>query len=307
MDFLRAGGTTLIVILVILIVLCICGIYVVRQQNMVIIERLGKYNRVVGPGLHVRIPILERIAATVNMRTNQVAFNIDAKTKDNVTIGMEIAAQYHVSYDMGGAGVPSGVYRSYYMLANPIDQMRAYLIDALRSAVPGYTLDGVFEMKDNIAADVNTTVAEQMRAYGYDLVSTLITSIGLPRDVEQSMNSINSAQREKVAAQSLAEAEKIKTVTQAQAQAEAMQKAGEGIAAQRKAIADGIAASLDTIKDSGVTAAEANQLFMFTQWVDMMSEFAKSGKAATVVVPSDYKQSMSMMEQLMVADQTKTK
>lgn len=298
--------TTFIVILLILaLLICIAGIYVVRQQNMVIIERLGKFNRVVGPGLHVRIPIIERIVATVNMRTAQVAFTIDAKTKDNVTISMEIAAQYHVSYDMGRNDVASGVYRSYYMLANPIAQMQAYLIDALRSAVPVYTLDEVFEKKDDIAADVNTTVADQMRAYGYDLVSTLITAIGLPRDVEQSMNSINSAQREKVAAQSLAEAEKIKIVTEAQAQAEAMQKAGEGIAAQRKAIADGIAASLDTIKDSGVTAGEANQLFMFTQWVDMMTEFAKSGNASTVVVPSDYKQTMSMMEQFLVADASK--
>lgn len=293
-----------IVILVLVIILICAGIYVVRQQNMVIIERLGKFNRVVGPGLHVRIPVIERIAATVNMRTSQVAFAIDAKTKDNVTISMEIAAQYHVSYDNGDGRTASGVYRSYYMLANPIDQMRAYLIDALRSAVPGYTLDGVFEMKDDIASDVNATVAGQMRAYGYDLVSTLITSIGLPHDVEQSMNSINSAQREKIAAQSLAEAEKIKIVTEAQAQAEAMQKAGEGIAAQRKAIADGIAASIDTIKDSGVTAAEANQLFMFTQWVDMMSDFAKSGKTSTVVLPADYKQTMSMMEQLLVADTT---
>lgn len=294
-----------IIFAVVLVIFFCCGIFVVRQQNMVIIEFLGKFKRVVGPGLHFRIPIIERIAARVNMRTHQVAFNIDAKTKDNVTISMDIAAQYHVSYDAGSATTASGVYRSYYMLANPIDQMRAYLIDALRSAVPGYTLDGVFEMKDNIASDVNATVAEQMRAYGYDLVNTLITSIGLPRDVEQSMNSINSAQREKVAAQSLAEAEKIKIVTEAQASAEAMQKAGEGIAAQRKAIAEGIAASLDTIKDSGVSTQEANQLFMFTQWVDMMSDFAKSGKSSTVVVPSDYKQTMSMMEQLMVADASK--
>ncbi len=294
-----------LILLVLVLVILGLGIYMVQQQNMVIIERLGKFNRVVGPGLHVMIPVIERRVCTVDMRTNQVSFNIDAKTKDNVTIGMEIAAQYHVSYDAGDSQTAGGVYRSYYMLANPIDQMRAYLIDALRSAVPGYTLDGVFEMKDNIASDVNAIVAEQMRAYGYDLVSTLITSIMLPRDVEQSMNSINSAQREKVAAQSLAEAEKIKIVTEAQAQAEAMQKAGEGIAAQRKAIADGIAASLDTIKDSGVTAAEANQLFMFTQWVDMMADFAKNGKASTVVLPSDYKQTMSMMEQMMVAETTK--
>ena len=140
-----------------------------------------------------------------------------------------------------------------------------------------------------------------MVAYGYDVVSTLITSIDLPADVEQSMNRINSAQREKEAAQSLAEAERIKVVTEARARAEAMEQAGRGIAAQRKAIADGISESLAVIKSSGVSAAEANQLFMFTQWTEMMGEFAKTGKAATVVLPSDFTQTAGMFEQMVAA------
>lgn len=292
-----------IIIIAIVALLIITGsFYVVQQQNSYIIERLGKFARIVGPGFHVKIPFLERIACKVGMRTNQIDFNIDAKTQDNVTVTMEIAAQYHVSYDMeGGEPKNSGVYRSYYMLSEPIQQMQAYLIDALRSAVPGYTLDEVFDKKDSIASDVNATVSSMMREYGYDLVSTLITSIGLPKDVEQSMNKINSAQREKIAAQSLAEAERIKIVTEAKASAEAMEEAGRGIAAQRKAIADGIADSLEVIKTSGVSTDEANQLFLFTQWTDMMSEFAKKGNASTVVLPSDFRETASMFDQLVTA------
>ena len=190
------------------------------------------------------------------------------------------------------------------MLANPTAQMRSYLIDALRSSVPQYTLDEVFDKKDAIASDVNQTVSGLMVAYGYDVVSTLITSIDLPADVEQSMNRINSAQREKEAAQSLAEAERIKVVTEARARAEAMEQAGRGIAAQRKAIADGISESLAVIKSSGVSAAEANQLFIFTQWTDMMSEFARNGRQSTVVLPSDFTATASMFEQMLVAQET---
>jgi len=169
--------------------------------------------------------------------------------------------------------------------------MRSYLIDALRSSVPQYTLDEVFDKKDAIASDVNQTVSGLMVAYGYDVVSTLITSIDLPADVEQSMNRINSAQREKV-------------VTEARARAEAMEQAGRGIAAQRKAIADGISESLAVIKSSGVSAAEANQLFIFTQWTDMMSEFARNGRQSTVVLPSDFTATASMFEQMLVAQET---
>ena len=292
---------TAIVIVVIVAVLLFMAVFIVPQQSAYIIERLGKFNRFCTAGLHFRIPLIESIAARVDLRTAQLVFSIDAKTQDNVTVTMDIAAQYRVNAAPGAAATESGVWRSFYMLADPVAQMRSYLIDALRSAVPQYTLDEVFDRKDAIARNVNETVSGLMVDYGYDVVSTLITSIGLPPDVERSMNSINSAQREKVAAQSLADAERIKVVTEAKAQAEAMEEAGRGIAAQRRAIADGIADSLAVIQESGISAAEANQLFVFTQWTDMMGEFAKSGRQSTVVLSSDFNQTASMFEQMLVA------
>ena len=64
---------------------------------------------------------------------------------------------------------------------------------ALRSAIPGYTLDEVFDNKDLIAQNVKDSVTELMAGYGYDIITTLITNIELPKDVERSMNAINSA------------------------------------------------------------------------------------------------------------------
>lgn len=281
-------------------------VYIVPQQSVYIVERLGKFNRLSGAGIHFLIPFIEVVAHKTDLRTFQESFTIDAKTNDNVTVTMAIAAQYRVSNVPGAYGENSGVWRSYYMLANPTAQMRSYLIDALRSSVPQYTLDEVFDKKDAIAGDVNQTVSGLMAAYGFDVVSTLITSIDLPEDVEHSMNNINSAEREKAAAASLAEAERIKVVTEAKANAEAMEEAGRGIAAQRKAIADGIAESLSVIKESGVTTEEANRLFLFTQWTDMMTSFAKNGRISTVVLPSDFSQTASMFDQMLVADKTRS-
>ncbi len=291
-----------IIVLVIVIIVIWKGIYIVPQQTVAIIERLGRFNRTAPAGLHVFIPFIERIATRTDLRTKQEEFKIDAKTRDNVTVTMSIAAQYRVSTTNGPTPEQSGVWRSYYMLADPVTQMKSYLIDALRSSVPQYTLDEVFDKKDAIARDVNQTVSGLMVAFGYDVVSTLITSIDLPKDVENSMNKINSAQREKDAAQSLAEANRIKVVTESKAKAEAMEQAGIGIAAQRKAIADGISESLAVIKGAGVSAEEANQLFIFTQWTDMMTEFARNGRQTTVVLPSDFQQTASMFEQMVVAN-----
>ena len=65
----------------------------IDMQNGFIIERLGKFNRTVGAGLNIKIPFFETIAAKVDMRTRQEQFGIDAKTRDNVTVTMAIAAQ----------------------------------------------------------------------------------------------------------------------------------------------------------------------------------------------------------------------
>lgn len=296
-------GVLVVLVIVFLVVGIVTGnlFYVVKQQHAVIIERLGKFHRIVGAGFHAKIPFVDRKAATVSLRTMKNGFNIDVKTQDNVTIGLEISAQYHVSYETGDRPQQSGVYKSYYMLQQPVAQMRDFITDALRSSIPVYTLDEVFAKKDDIAKDVNATVSEQMAAYGFTLVSTLITKIALPAEVEDSMNQINAAQRTKAAAQDLAEADRIRRVTEAQAEAEAMEKSGEGIANQRKAIAAGISDSLATIQETGVSAAEANQLFMFTQWTEMMGEFAKTGKASTVVLPSDFTQTAGMFEQMVAA------
>ena len=295
------GWIGLIVLLAIIVILAYNAFFVVKQQHAVIIERLGKFNKIVGAGFNVKIPFIDRKAATVSLRTMKNGFDIDVKTQDNVTIGLEVSAQYHVSYEMGSGPTDSGVYKSYYMLQQPVAQMRDFITDALRSSIPVYTLDEVFAKKDDIARDVNDTVSEQMAAYGFTLVSTLITRIALPAEVEDSMNQINAAQRTKAAAQDLAEADRIRRVTEARAEAEAMEKSGEGIANQRKAIAIGIKDSLETIQETGVGNDEANQLFMFTQWTEMMTEFAKAGKGSTVVLPSDFTQTSSMFEQMLTA------
>ena len=192
--------------IIILLLLLPNACYVVEQQHAVIIERLGKFNRIVNAGFHMKVPVIDRKAATVSLRTMKNGFGIDVKTQDNVTIGLEVSAQYHVSYDMGAGPADSGIYKSYYMLQEPVDQMRDFITDALRSSIPVYTLDEVFAKKDDIAKDVNATVSEQMAAYGFTLVSTLITKIALPTEVENSMNDINAAQRKRAAAQELAEA-----------------------------------------------------------------------------------------------------
>lgn len=289
----------IILIIFILIVILSTG-YVVRQQHVAIVERMGRFQNIVGPGFHVRVPFADR-THDVSLMTEDEHIKLNAKTADNVTITLEVSVQYHVDASDVQTGRNSGVFRSFYTLSDPVAQMHDYLADALRSQVPNLTLDQVFSEKDTIAQNVDETLGQKMLAYGYTVDTTLITDIKLPAEVQESMNHIVASKNNLESATNDANAAKAKTVIAAQAKAEAMAAEGKGIADQRVAIARGIKESIDTIKGAELNSNEANRLFEYTQWVDMMSKFAEKGPS-TVVLPNGFESAGGTFDQYLAAN-----
>ncbi|AYY69525.1 SPFH domain-containing protein [Streptococcus sp. FDAARGOS_521] len=271
----------LTVILVLVIVLLITSLYVVKQQTVAIIERFGKYQKTATSGIHIRVPLgIDKIAARVQLRLLQSEIIVETKPKDNVFVTLNIATQYRVN--------ENNVTDAYYKLIKPEAQIKSYIEDALRSSVPKLTLDELFEKKDEIALEVQHQVAEEMSTYGYIIVKTLITKVEPDAEVKQSMNEINAAQRKRVAAQELANADKIKIVTAAEAEAEKDRLHGVGIAQQRKAIVDGLADSIQELKDANVTLTEEQimSILLTNQYLDTLNTFAINGNQ-TIFLPNN--------------------
>lgn len=286
-------------LIIFLIIVVLSFGYVVRQQHVAIVERLGKFKSIEREGFHLRIPLIDAVH-DVDLMTEDQHMTFDAKTQDNVTIELDVSIQYHVDAKNMDAGADSGVWRSFYTLKDPVAQMKDYLADALRSQIPNRTLDEVFSEKDAIAESIDHVVASKMLGYGYVLVTTLITSIRLPQEVQESMNHIIASKNNLESATNDANAQRAKTVIAAQAKAEAMAAEGKGIADQRAAIARGIKDSIDTIRGAEMSNEEANRMFEFTQWIDMMNQFASKG-SSSIVLPSDFNAASSMFEQYLVS------
>ena len=231
----------------------------------------------------MRLPFgIDKIAARIQLRLLQSEIVVETKTKDNVFVMMNVATQYRVN--------EQNVTDAYYKLMRPEAQIKSYIEDALRSSVPKLTLDELFEKKDEIALEVQHQVAEEMTTYGYIIVKTLITKVEPDAEVKQSMNEINAAQRKRVAAQELAEADKIKIVTAAEAEAEAEKDRlhGVGIAQQRKAIVDGLAESIAELKEANVGMSEEQimSILLTNQYLDTLNTFADKGNQ-TLFLPNN--------------------
>ena len=270
----------LVIFLMVLLSVVASTLYVVRQQTVVIIERFGKYQTTSGSGIHVRLPFgIDKIAARIQLRLLQSEIVVETKTKDNVFVTLNVATQYRVN--------EQNVTDAYYKLMRPEAQIKSYIEDALRSSVPKLTLDELFEKKDEIALEVQHQVAEEMSTYGYIIVKTLITKVEPDAEVKQSMNEINAAQRKRVAAQELANADKIKIVTAAEAEAEKDRLHGVGIAQQRKAIVDGLAESIQELKNAnvGMTEEQIMSILLTNQYLDTLNTFAAKGNQ-TLFLPN---------------------
>lgn len=268
-------GSFLFFVLIALILIA-SGLYVVKQQTVAIIERFGKYQKTSTSGINFKIPFgVDVIAARIQLRMLQSEIVVETKTQDNVFVTMNVATQYRVN--------ENNVTDAYYKLMHPEAQIKSYIEDALRSSVPKLTLDELFEKKDEIALEVQKQVAEEMSTYGYVIVKTLITKVEPDAEVKQSMNEINAAQRKRVAAQELAEADKIKIVTAAEAEAEKDCLHGVGIAQQRKAIVDGLADSIRELKESNVSLSEEQimSILLTNQYLDTLNNFAQGGNQTT--------------------------
>ncbi len=271
---LFSAVTPLIIILILLIVLLAMGIYIVPQQSVVIIERLGRFNRASGAGIHVLIPFIERKAGLLDLRIAQLENRITTKTKDDTFVQLAVAVQYRIE--------PTRVYQAFYELSNPQQQIKSYIEDSVRNSVPEITLDQTFSQKDMIAGQVKALRQEKMTQFGYNIISTLITDIQPDQSVVNAMNSINEAQRRRQAARELAEAEKITVVTAAEAQRDEMRLHGEGVAAQRQAIIDGLVASVADLKDTGLDSREIMAVILANQYIDVLNGFAESENSKVI-------------------------
>ncbi|VUW95607.1 SPFH domain-containing protein [Streptococcus vestibularis] len=278
---MQAAFLFLLISFLIILGILISMLYVVRQQSVAIVERFGRYQKIATSGIHMRLPFgIDKIAARIQLRLLQSEIVVETKTKDNVFVMMNVATQYRVN--------EQNVTDAYYKLMRPEAQIKSYIEDALRSSVPKLTLDELFEKKDEIALEVQYQVAEEMTTYGYIIVKTLITKVEPDAEVKQSMNEINAAQRKRVAAQELAEADKIKIVTAAEAEAEKDRLHGVGIAQQRKAIVDGLAESIAELKEANVGMSEEQimSILLTNQYLDTLNTFAAKGNQ-TLFLPNN--------------------
>ncbi len=255
------------------------AIVTVQQQQVGVLQRWGKFVRLLEPGLHFKTPIMDNVSGRVSLRVQQLDVRVETKTEDNVFAVIVVAVQYYV--------LPERVYDAFYRLASHDMQITAFVFDVVRARVPRMSLDSVFDKKDEVADAVKAELTQVMADFGYGILKALVTDIEPDHKVKDAMNEINAAQRMRVAASEKGEAERILRVKQAEAEAQSKALQGKGIADQRRAIVEGLRESVGEFQQSvkGASAQEVLNLILLTQYFDTLKELGQNGHTNTIMIP----------------------
>ena len=267
--------------------------FTVRQQTAVSIERFGKFESIRHSGLQMKIPIIDKVAARISLKIQQLDVIVETKTLDDVFVKIKVSVQFVV--------IKEKVYDAIYKLESPHDQITSYVFDVVRAEVPKMKLDDVFVKKDDIAIAVKREVQESMETYGYDIIKTLVTDIDPDAQVKAAMNRINAAEREKVAAQYEGDAQRILIVEKAKAEAESKRLQGQGIADQRREIARGLVESVDVLQKVGVSSQEASALIVVTQHYDTLQAVGQQTKSNLILLPNSPEAGNEMLNNMITS------
>ncbi|WP_036150873.1 SPFH domain-containing protein [Maribacter forsetii] len=269
------------------------GVFIVKQQTAVLIETFGKFTSVRQSGIQFKIPFVQRIAARIGLKIQQLDVIIETKTLDDVFVKLKVSVQYVV--------IKEKVYDAYYKLEYPHEQITSYVFDVVRAEVPKMKLDDVFVKKDDIAIAVKSELQEAMLDYGFDIIKTLVTDIDPDAQVKEAMNRINASERQKTAAQFEGDAARILIVEKAKAEAESKRLQGQGIADQRREIARGLEESVDVLNNVGINSQEASALIVVTQHYDTLQSIGEETNSNLILLPNSPQAGSDMLNNMIAS------
>ena len=272
-----------VILIVFLLAIIVANIKIVPQAHAYVVERLGAFHASRGPGLHVKIPFIDRIAKKVSLKEQVIDFPPQPViTKDNVTMQIDTVVYFQITDPKLYA----------YGVENPISAIENLTATTLRNIIGEMELDHTLTSRDVINSKIRVVLDEATDAWGIKVNRVELKNIVPPKEIQDSMEKQMKAERERRAkildaegekrsAILIAEGEKESAVLRAEAVKETKireaQGEAEAVLTVQRAVADAIKLMNEANPSEQVIAIKSLEAF----------EKAADGKATKIIIPSN--------------------
>jgi len=233
-------GVIVVAAFILLILILVTGIRIIRPTHRGLVERLGKYNRYCGPGLHIIIPVIERMFQVDIREVLVEAQPQTIITNDNLNARVDAQVYLKVKAD------EEDVKASQYNVTNYQNQIVNLARTTLRNIIGTLTLKSANSERGRINEELRSTLKVETSSWGIEILRTELKEIDPPVDVQETMNKVVKAENEKIAAIDYATA----TETQADGQRRAEIKKAEGIKQAKILAAEGEAQAIKLVNEA---------------------------------------------------------
>ena len=285
----------LIVLLVIILIIAVKSIKVVRQSEVYIIERLGKFHKVADAGLTIIIPFVDRVRSVVSLK--QQTMDVPPQgviTKDNVTITIDTVVFYKVTD-------PAKAVYEIQSLKKGIEYLA---ITTIRDIVGKMDLDSTFSSRDMINEELRAILDEATDQWGCKIDRVEIKDITPPADIRDAMEKQMNAERNKRAqilqaegerqsAITLAQGKKEAAILEAEAESEAKIRRAAGEAKAIKEVAEAKAKEIQMVYDA-IKKSDPDEKLVQLKSLEALEKVA-DGEANKVFIPFEATSALSSL------------
>ncbi|MDR0978831.1 MAG: SPFH/Band 7/PHB domain protein [Lachnospiraceae bacterium] len=285
----------LVILLIIILVLAIKSIKVVRQAEVYVIERLGKFNKIADAGLTIIIPFVDHVRSVVSLKEQTMDIPPQGViTEDNVTITIDTVVFYQITD-------PAKAVYEIQSLKKGIEYLA---ITTIRDIVGKMDLDSTFSSRDAINNKLRVILDEATDKWGCKVNRVEIKDITPPADIKDAMEkqmnaernkraAILSAEGEKQAAITIAEGRKEAAILEADAEKEAQIRRAAGEAQAIKEVANAKAKEIQLVYDA-IKASNPDDKLVQLKSLEALEQIA-NGEANKVFIPFEATQALSTL------------
>ena len=273
--------------LLLLIFIIFSGLITINQGYIGVITMFGKYQRIVGPGLRFKIPVLEQIFKKISYQNRSVELEFQAITTDQANVYFKSMLLYAVQN-----ASEETIKKVAFKFISDRDMMQA-LIRTVEGSIRTYVASKrqaeILGLRKEIVEYVKEQVDNSLEEWGYHLIDLQITDISFDKVILESMSKVVASNNLKAAAENEgqatlitktknAEAEGNSIKIAAEAEREAARLRGQGVALFRQEVARGMTEAAEQMKQANLDT----NVILFSMWTEAIKNFAEYGKGNVI-------------------------
>ncbi|MDQ3849318.1 MAG: SPFH/Band 7/PHB domain protein [Actinomycetota bacterium] len=275
-----------------LIVLVVVGLFalflaartvrIIPQARAGVVERLGRYQRTLSPGLAVVVPFVDRVRPLIDLREQVVTFKpAGVITGDNVGIQIDSVLYFTIT-DAKSVS---------YEVANPLQAIEQLTVTTLRNVIGGLTLEETLTSRDAINSQLRTVLDEATGRWGIRVNRVEVKAIDPPVTIQEAMEKQMRAERDRRAAILTAEGSKQSQILNAEGEKESAVLKAEGARTAAILRAEGEAKAIDTVFRA-IHDGHPDHGLLSYQYLQMLPQLARGEANKVFIIPSEFSQAL---------------